>query len=84
MTRANAQQAVTNLGGINGKTVTKDTNYLITGSTDYNAALKGSKSSKWLKAEKLQLVGQDLNIISEDVFYDMLGTASPKHQRKAN
>lgn len=73
MTRANAQQAVTNLGGINGKTVTKDTNYLITGSTDYNAALKGSKSSKWLKAEKLQLAGQDLNIISEDVFYDMLG-----------
>lgn len=73
MTRANAQQAVTNLGGINGKSVTKDTNYLVTGSTDYNAALKGAKSSKWLKAEKLQLSGQDITIISEDVFYDMLG-----------
>lgn len=73
MTRANAQQAVTNLGGINGKSVTKDTNYLVTGSTDYNAALKGAKSSKWLKAEKLQLAGQDITIISEDVFYDMLG-----------
>lgn len=73
MTRANAQQAVANLGGINGKSVTKDTNYLVTGSTDYNAALKGAKSSKWLKAEKLQLAGQDITIISEDVFYDMLG-----------
>ena len=73
MTRANAQQAVTNLGGINGKSVTKETNYLVTGSTDYNSALKGAKSSKWLKAEKLQLAGQDINIISEDVFYDMLG-----------
>ena len=73
MTRANAQQAVTNLGGINGKSVTKETNYLVTGSTDYNSALKGAKSSKWLKAEKLQLAGQDIAIISEDVFYDMLG-----------
>ncbi|KFI49922.1 DNA polymerase III [Bifidobacterium biavatii DSM 23969] len=73
MTRSSAQQAVINLGGINGKTVTKDTNYLVTGSTDYNASLKGAKSSKWLKAEKLRLAGQDINIISEDVFYDMLG-----------
>lgn len=73
MTRANAQQAVTNLGGINGKTVTKTTNYLVTGSTDYCASLKGAKSSKWVKAEKLQLAGQDISIISEDVFYDMLG-----------
>lgn len=89
MTRANAQQAVANLGGINGKTVTKTTNYLVTGSTDYNAALKGAKSSKWLKAEKLQLAGQDINIISEDVFYDMLGdsiahaptAAETKHEK---
>lgn len=73
MTRSNAQQAVANLGGIDGKSVTKDTNYLVTGSTDYNAALKGAKSGKWLKAEKLKLAGQDINIISEDVFYDMLG-----------
>lgn len=73
MTRANAQQAVANLGGINGKGVTKETNYLVTGSTDYCASLKGAKSSKWLKAEKLQLAGQNIAIISEDVFYDMLG-----------
>ena len=73
MTRENAQRAVSNLGGVNGKGVTKSTNYLVTGSTDYNAALKGAKSSKWLKAEKLQASGQDIRIISEDVFYDMLG-----------
>ncbi len=73
MTRENAQRAVSNLGGVNGKGVTKSTNYLVTGSTDYNAALKGTKSSKWLKAEKLQASGQDIHIISEEVFYDMLG-----------
>lgn len=83
MTRANAQQAVENLGGVNGKTVTKDTNYLVTGSTDYSAALKGAKSSKWLKAERLQSSGQDISIISEDVFYDMLGDSISESQTVA-
>lgn len=73
MLRKDAQQAVLNLGGIIGNSVTKKTNFLVIGTTEYCGSLKGDKSSKWLKAEKLQLEGNDLSIISEDVFYEMLG-----------
>lgn len=54
------------------KSVTKETNYLILGNNDYNAILKGEKSSKHKKAEKLKLEGQDIEIIDEFTFYDIL------------
>lgn len=50
----------------------KQTNYLILGDNDYNAILKGEKSSKRKKAEKLKLEGQDIEIIDERTFYDLL------------
>ena len=73
MVRKDAQQAVLNLGGIVGTGVTKKTNCLVIGSTEYNATLRGKKSSKQIKAETLRAAGQDIDIISENVFYDMLG-----------
>lgn len=72
MLRKDAMQFVVNLGGILDNTVTKKTNYLILGNNDYNAILHGEKSSKHKKAERLKLEGQDIEIIDELTFYDIL------------
>lgn len=72
MIRKEAAQLVVDLGGKCQNGVTKTTNFLILGNFDYNATIKDGKSSKLKKAEKLILNGQDLLIISEDVFYDLL------------
>ena len=73
MLRKDAMQIVVNLGGILDNGVTKKTNYLILGDNDYNAILKGEKSSKHKKAEQLKLEGQDIEILDELTFYDILG-----------
>lgn len=70
--RRDAMQAVADIGGICGDNVTKKTNFLILGNNDYCAAIKDGKSSKQKKAEALILKGQDLQILSETVFFDML------------
>ena len=72
MVRKDAMQLVVNLGGILDNSVTKKTNYLILGDNDYNAILHGEKSSKHKKAEKLKLEGNDIEIIDELTFYDLL------------
>lgn len=72
MLRRDAMQVVANLGGINADNVTKKTNYLILGNNDYCKSIKDGKSSKQKKAEKLQLGGHDIQIIPENVFYDMI------------
>ncbi|WP_297377040.1 exonuclease domain-containing protein [uncultured Helcococcus sp.] len=72
MLRKDAMQIIVNLGGILDKNVIKSTNYLILGNNDYNAILKGGKSSKHKKAEKLKLEGQDIEIIDEFTFYNLL------------
>lgn len=73
--RKEAMQIVANLGGINGDSVTKKTNFLVLGNNDYCASIKDGKSSKHKKAEALMLQGQDLAIIPETTFYDMLGVS---------
>lgn len=72
MIRRDAMQIVVNLGGILDNSVTKETNFLILGNNDYNVILKGEKSSKHKKAEKLKLEGQDIEILDEYTFYDIL------------
>lgn len=72
MTRADAAQLVVNVGGICDNGVTKKTNFLILGNNDYCAAIKGGKSSKHKKAEEYKLNGLDIEIIPENVFYEML------------
>lgn len=75
MTRKEAMQIVADNGGINGDGVTKKTNYLVLGNNDYCKAIKDGKSSKHKKAQQLILKGQELQIISENVFYDMISDA---------
>ena len=75
MTRDEARQMIVDIGGINGDSVTKKTNYLILGNNDYNPLVRGGKSNKQRKAEELILKGADLRIISENVFYDIISEA---------
>lgn len=72
MKRAYAAQLVVDLGGVCGNSVTKKTNYLILGNNDYCSTIKDGKSSKQKEAEKLKLKGNDIEIISENTFYDIL------------
>lgn len=71
-TRQQAAQIVVDLGGTCGNTVTKKTDYLILGNNDYCSTIKNGKSSKQQKAEEYKLKGQDIEIIPESVFYDMI------------
>lgn len=71
MTRKEAMQCVANVGGINGDSVNKNTNYLILGNNAYHSNIKDGKSNKQKKAEQLLLAGYDISIIDENVFYDM-------------
>ena len=63
---------VVNLGGQCSDRVTKDTNYLVLGNNDYCSSIKDGKSSKHKKTEKYKAAGLDIEIISENVFYEML------------
>lgn len=72
MSRKEAMQIIADLGGHCQEGVNKETNYLILGNNDYNPILRGKKSSKLLKAESLKLKGQDIEILSENVFYDVI------------
>lgn len=72
MSRREAMQVVLNLGGLCENSVTKNTNFLILGNNDYCTTIKDGKSTKQKKAEKYKLAGQDIDIIPESVFYDML------------
>lgn len=71
--RKDAMQLLANFGGIPQNGVNKDTNYLILGNLDFVNNIKDGKSSKVKKAEDLILKGQDLKIISENIFYDLIG-----------
>lgn len=72
MTRREALQKVADIGGICGNSITKSTNYLVVGIQDFNRLVNGDKSSKMIKAEKLIEEGNDLEIITEDEFLDMI------------
>ena len=72
MRRRDAMQIVADVGGINGDTITKKTNFLILGNNDYCSTIKDGKSSKQKKAESYKLKGCDIEIIPENVFYDMI------------
>ena len=72
MVRKDAMQIVADLGGFCGDNVTSKTNFLILGNNDFCTSMKDGKSSKQKKAEKLMLEGKDLQIISENVFYDLI------------
>ena len=72
MTRAEAMEIVAGFGGVCANSVSKKINYLVLGNTDYNHIMRGAKSSKLVKAEQLILQGQDIMILSENVFFDLV------------
>lgn len=80
MARSEAAQIAVNYGGKVEDGVTKKTNFLVLGSTDYCSSLNGAKSSKQLKAEKLIAEGQDLVIITEAEFLEMTLYFNPENE----
>lgn len=71
-TRKEAAQICVNLGAKCENSVTKHTNLLVLGGFDSVSNVKGNKSSKLKKAEKLILSGQDLTIMDEKLFLDTI------------
>lgn len=71
-TRVEAAQIVVNIGGHCENTLTKRTNFLIVGDMDYKKGLEGYESSKLKKAKKLIENKQDLQILPESAFYDLV------------
>lgn len=82
--RKTAMQLIADLGGIPADNVTKKTNFLILGNNDYCPTIKDGKSSKHKKAEQLKADGQDIEILSEDVFADMLNSISSDAKQGGN
>ena len=80
MQRKDAMQIIANLGGICQDNVNKETNFLILGNNDYNPQLRGKKSNKLIRAEELKLKGNDIEIMSENVFYDILDEYNTKSE----
>lgn len=70
--RKEAMQLIVDRGGAVADGVTKKTNFLIVPDHDYVLGENSQKSSKRLKAEKLKISGNDIEIIPESVFYDMI------------
>lgn len=69
--RNDAFQIVADFGGIPSGNVTKKTKYLVLAKDAYTATPSG-KSKKHVTAEKYAASGQDITILPEDVFYDMV------------
>lgn len=72
MPRRDAMQIVVDMGGLCLDGVNVKTNYLVLGNLDYSKNIKDGKSSKLKKAETLKLSGVDIEVISENIFYDMI------------
>lgn len=68
MTRDEAAQRAVNLGALPQRGVTKKLDYLVVGSFEFSANLRGDKSGKLKKAESYIVAGSDLQIISEGFF----------------
>jgi DNA polymerase-3 subunit epsilon len=72
MVRQDAMQLVINLGGMCTDNVNKKTDYLVIGIQDYSRFTDGKKSRKLRKAEELIKIEHEVEIISENNFYDLV------------
>lgn len=83
LSRNDAKQIVVNIGGIvNPDSLSSKTNYLVVGSYDYNNYGEGFKSTKLKSAEKIISQGNDLEIISEIDFFQMIHLESTAFEIK--
>ncbi len=72
MTRKEAFQLTLNLGATPEETITKKTNYLVIGNTDFAKSVTDGKTSKMKKAESYRQKGAEISIISENAFFDLI------------
>ena len=72
MVRREAQIKVLELGGKCSTGVNNSTNFLIVGEQDYSRYGEGSKSSKMKKSESLLSKGQEIELLSENQFIEMI------------
>src|SRR5690606_2436335 len=72
MSRSQAHQVIADIGGIVGKSVTRDTNYLFVGQQDYRVVGEQGMSSKQVKAIQQIAKGFPLEILSEEEFLKSL------------
>lgn len=72
MSRKDGLQLVANLGGIPQDSITKKTNFLVIGSDEFSSSVKNGKTRKIQKAESYKVKGEDISIISEAAFFDMI------------
>jgi len=68
MVRNEAQQLIADIGGINGKGVTKSTDFLVVGQQDYRVVGEDGMSNKQEKAIKYIDLGSEIEILSENEF----------------
>ncbi len=72
LTRKSAAQLVADIGGHPQNGINSNTDFLVVGNFDYVKNLKDGMSSKQKKAIEKQLTGQDIKILTEDVFLEQL------------
>lgn len=72
ITRKEAMQLVADRGGVPTAGMKKSVNILVVGRDDYGNFKEGGKSSKMIKAEKYISQGADMEIISEEDFFEHL------------
>lgn len=72
MPRKDGLQLVANLGGTPQDTITKKTNYLVIGAEEFASCVKNGKTRKIQKAEAYQAKGEEISIVSESAFFDMI------------
>ena len=72
MPRREAMKIILEIGGNCSMGVNMETNYLVIGEQDYKQFGEGFKSSKMRKAEKYLKAGQDIELITERQFLEMM------------
>lgn len=72
MPRKEGLQLVANLGGIPQDSITKKTNFLVIGSEEFASCVKNGKTRKMQKAESYKAKGEEIDILSEAAFFDMI------------
>lgn len=70
--REDGMKIIANLGGIPQNGVNSQTNYLILGEVAYISNVKNGVTGKMKKAYELIEKGNDLMVISESLFFDMI------------
>jgi len=74
MNRSEAIQIAVNNGAVVASSVSKKTNYLIVGKSDFLDFKNGIKTNKFKDAEAAKISGSNIEIIDEEDFLRMLNS----------